>query len=105
VSADYDRTGERSTHIGRNGVWIPPYLRAFDAQIVFRAPKVTIQHFSSDDLEPYYGAINESHFGDAEGMYDVTNPSLVPNRMTVKPQGEDAITLVVELNNEDGPPL
>lgn len=40
---------------------------------------------------PYYGMIDESHFGDPDEMMDPKNPELAPNRVSIKPQGEDAV--------------
>ena len=93
-----DGTLPDETHLGELGLWIPPELRDFEAQVVFRTPRATIQHFESDGghLDPYYGLIDESHFGDPEDMMDPRNPYLAPNRVSIKPQGEDPITLEVD---------
>lgn len=87
-------TEDRELHIGRGGLWIPPELREFEQQIVFRTPRSTIQHFGSQPLEGYYGMIDESHFGD--DVDDGQNPSLAPDRVSIKPQGEDAREFRVE---------
>lgn len=81
-------------HIGGSGLWIPPELREFDSQIVFRTPRSTIQHFGSQPLEGYYGMIDESHFGD--DLENPTNPNLAPNQVSIKPQGEDVQVYDVE---------
>lgn len=46
-----------------DGLWIPPEVREFNRQIVFRTPRATIQHFGSEPLDPYYGMITEDSFG------------------------------------------
>jgi|GEM_PF-483321 len=84
---------DRELHVGSGGLWIPPELREFDSQIVFRTPRSTIQHFESNPLEGYYGMIDESDFGDVE---DPANPGLEPNQISIKPQGEDAMVFDVE---------
>lgn len=89
-------TETRELHIGENGLWIPPELRDFDRQVVFRTPRATVQHFGSDDLDPYYGMIDESHFGSGEELPDAKHPELAPNRVSVKFEGEDPITFPVE---------
>lgn len=80
-------------HLDDRGLWIPPHLREFTSQIVFRTPRATIQHFESGggELDPYYGMIDESHFGDPDEMMDPKNPELAPNRVSIKPQGEEAV--------------
>ena len=94
--------GLEETHISDEGLWIPPELREFTSQIVFRTPRGTIQHFQSggDDLGAYYGLIDESHFGEPETMRDAKNPDLAPDRVSIKPQGEEAVELVVDLDGE-----
>lgn len=92
-------TESRSTHLwGVDGLWIPPDLREFTAQVVFRTPRATIQHFQSGggELDAYYGMIDESHFGEPEELYDCPNPELAPNRVSIKPQGEDPVILEVD---------
>lgn len=88
----------RETHLGSDGLWIPVDLREFTAQVVFRTPRATIQHFQSGggELEGYYGLIDESHFGDPAEMRDPKNPDLAPDSVSIKPQGEDLVTFVVE---------
>jgi len=34
------------------GLWLPPELRDFEKQIVFRTPRATLQHFGSGPLDP-----------------------------------------------------
>ena len=79
-----------------HGLWIPPEIREFEKQIVFRTPRATIQHFGSGKLDPYYGMIDEDSFGDAEELSDPKNPELAPNQVSIKPQGEDATVYDVE---------
>jgi hypothetical protein len=89
----------RETHIDPDrGLWIPTDLREFDRQIVFRTPCATIQHFGSTSLDGYYGAIDASHFGDPDDIMDPRNPSLAPDRVSIKPAGEDPVELAVDLN-------
>ena len=73
------------------GLWIPPELREFTAQVVFRTPRSTIQHFESapGHLDAYYGMIDETHFGDIKEFRDPQNPELAPNRVSIKHQGEE----------------
>jgi hypothetical protein len=80
------------------GLWIPPELREFSGQIVFRTPQATIQHFQSGggELDTYYPMVDESHFGDPDEMRSPRNPSLAPNSVSIKPQGEDAEVFEVE---------
>jgi hypothetical protein len=85
------------THLDEDGLWIPPEFRDYTGQIVFRTPRATIQHFGSSSLDPYYGMIDKSHFGDPEQMRDPRNPELAPNSVKIKPQGEDAVVLDVEM--------
>lgn len=93
-------TGDpETTHLdGADGLWIPPELREFTAQIVIRTPTTTIQHFQSGggELEAYYGMVGASHFGDVDEMHEPRNPELAPNQVSIKPQGEEAVVLEVE---------
>lgn len=99
-------TDEQSVYLdGRDGLWIPPELREFHRQIVFRTPRATIVHFGSNDLEPYYGLIDETHFGPEEDLLDVRNPELVPDGLTIKREGEDPVRFTVDLSGGDYPPL
>jgi ribosomal protein S27AE len=93
---------DRSTHLGESGLWIPPELREFQGQIVFRTPRSTIQHFQSGggQMDGYYGLIDESHFGAPDEFRDPNNPDLAPDRVSIKPQGENAVVLDVDLNAE-----
>lgn len=96
-------------HIGSDGLWLPNHLRDFTAQIVFRTPRATIQHFASGggSLDGYYGIIDETHFGDPDDLSNVQNPELAPNRVSIKPQGEPVETYPVEVNPDvrcDGGP-
>ncbi|MCG1008076.1 hypothetical protein [Halorubrum lacusprofundi] len=83
------------------GLWLPPELRDFEKQIVFRTPRATLQHFGSGPLDPYYGMITEDSFGDPEEMRDPQNPELAPNRVSIKEQGTDAIVFEVECVVDD----
>lgn len=92
---------ERETHIDDElGLFVPKDLREFDAQIVFRTPRATIQHFGSDPLDGYYGMIRADQFGDPEEFEDPKNPDLAPDRVKIKPQGEDAVTLTVDTESK-----
>lgn len=94
------------THLDDDsGLWIPSPLRSFTAQVVFRTPRATIQHFQSDggDLGPYYGMIDETHFGDPEDLYHCRNPELSPDQVSIKPQGEPAVIMPVATDPD--PPL
>jgi hypothetical protein len=88
------------THVDRDGLWIPPALREFTSQVVIRTPRATMQHFGSGPLAPYYGMVDESHFGDPEEMFSAQNPDLAPDRVTIKRQGENAVTLDVEVETD-----
>jgi hypothetical protein len=86
-----------------HGLWIPPAVREFEKQIVFRTPRATLQHFGADDLDPYYAMIGRDSFGDPEEMYDPQNPELAPNQVSIKPQGEDPIVYeVAEVSERPG---
>lgn len=98
-----DGGSDATTHIDDgSGLWIPPELREFTGQVVFRTPRATIQHFERDggQLDPYYSMIDETHFGDPEAMLDPKNPELAPDRVRIKPQGEDPVTLRVDHDAE-----
>jgi hypothetical protein len=86
-------------HVTESGLWIPPTLRSFTSQVVFRTPKATIQHFESGggDLDAYYGLIDESDFGPVDELRDPKNPDLAPDRVSIKPQGEEPLTFTVDL--------
>jgi|AntDeeMetageno50_2_1112565.scaffolds.fasta_scaffold00768_2 hypothetical protein len=86
----------RELHIGENGLWVPPELREFEGQVVFRTPRSTLQHFGSTDLDPYYGMIDESDFGEEDELTDPQNPELVPDQVSIKHQGEPAETFPVD---------
>lgn len=91
---------QTETHLGEDGLWIPPELREFDSQVVIRTPRGTVQHFGDGPLDAYYGLVDESAFGEVDEFRDPKNPELAPNRVSIKPQGEDAVTLEVDLNPE-----
>lgn len=91
-----------NTHLDPEcGLWIPPQFREFESQIVIRTPRATIQHFGNPPLDPYYGMVDASHFGDTEEMRDPKNPDLAPDRIRIKPQGEDATELAVDRPSTD----
>lgn len=97
MSSEPRQLEEQTTHIDEDrGLWIPPALRSFDRQIVIRSPRGTIQHFGGDDLDAYHGMIDESCFGDPEEMRDPKNSRLAPDRVVIKPEGEEPVTLEVE---------
>jgi hypothetical protein len=101
-ATDAQDDGPRETHLDADGLWIPPDLREFDRQIVIRTPKGTIQHFGSGGtLDAYYGLISASDFGAPDTLRDARNPDLAPDRVTIKPEGEEPTELVVT-NLEDG---
>ncbi|WP_284010331.1 hypothetical protein [Haloarcula pelagica] len=88
--------GCRETHIGESGLFVPSDLREFEGQVVFRTPRSTIQHFGSTDLDAYYGMVEPGDFGDPDQFRDAQNPGLAPDRLTIKPRGEDPVEFVVE---------
>ncbi|MFA1612032.1 hypothetical protein [Halobellus rubicundus] len=90
-------------HVTESGLWIPPALRSFTSQVVFRTPRSTIQHFESGSggLDAYYGLIDESDFGPADEFRDPKNPELAPDRVSIKPQGEESLTFSVDLEGDD----
>jgi hypothetical protein len=88
--------GEPTTHVGEEGLWMPPSLREFEAQLVIRTPAVTVQYFSSDgETAAYYPLVRPHHFGPAEAFEHLQNPDLAPDRVRIKPQGEPAVELTV----------
>ena len=92
-----DNESSATPHIDEDeGLWVPPRFREFDRGIVFRTPRGTIQHFGSNPLDPYYGMITADDFGDADELYDCRNPQLAPNKVSIKPYGEDAQVFDVE---------
>ena len=87
---------EPTPHVDEtHGLWIPPRFREFDRQIVIRTPRATIQHFGSNATDPYYGLVDASHFGAVEEIPNPRNPDLAPNSVSLKPQGEEAVTFEV----------
>lgn len=90
--------GQPTPHLDADdGLWIPPRFRQFTGQIVFRTPRATIQHFG-DDLGPYYGLIDESHFGPQDDIVDPKNPDLAPDQVRIAPQGEPGETFTLDLD-------
>lgn len=87
------------THIDEDrGLWIPPELREFDRQIIIRTPSGTVQHFGESPLGPYYGLVTDRDFGEVDELYDPKNPDLAPDHVRIKPEGEDAVELSVDLS-------
>lgn len=88
-----------SVPMTEDGVYIPERLRETDGQVVIRTPRTTIQHFSLPQLGPTYAMVRQDHFGPVEsfdrGEDSLRNPHLVPNRMSVKHEGEDPVILEV----------
>jgi hypothetical protein len=85
-----------TTHVSDEGLWIPPGLREFEAQLVIRTPAVTVQYFSSDgETGAYYPLVRPRHFGPADSFEHLQNPELAPDRVRIKPQGEPAVELTV----------
>ena len=92
-----DRAKSDSLHVDADhGLWLPPEIREFEQQVVFRTPRATVQHFGPAPLDPYYGLIDEDSFGDPEDFRDPKNPELAPNRVSIKKQGEEPIVFEVE---------
>jgi len=95
--------GRETTHIDEDdGLWIPPRLREFEGQVVFRTPRTTIQHFESGggQLDAYYPMVDERDFGDTDEMTNPKNPGLAPRTVSIKPQGEDPVELTVSFPQE-----
>lgn len=89
------------THVDpERGLFIPPALREFDRQIVLRTPRGTIQHFQSGGgrLDGYYGLIGAKDFGAPEDLRNPKNPRLAPDRVSIKPEGEPAVEMTVDLD-------
>jgi len=84
-------------HEGR-GLWIPPQFREFGQGIVFRTPKGTVQHFGDGPLDPYYGMITESDFGEPDEFRDCKNPNLAPNKVSIKLYGEEPEVFELEVD-------
>lgn len=80
------------------GLWIPEHLREFTAQIVFRTPKTTIQHFESDggNLGTHYRVITPDQF---DTDPDCRNENLYPDKVSIMPQGEDEEIFTVEIHD------
>lgn len=97
-SDDSAKESVQETYIDRDGLRIPPELREFDRQIVIRTPQKTIQHFGSTPLGPFYGMVQERDFGEVDDLRDPRNEHLAPNRVSIKPQGEEPTVLEVDLN-------
>jgi hypothetical protein len=92
--------GHRETHVDEDGLRIPRHLREFDQQIIIRTPAGTIQHFGSDPLDAYYGMVTPDDFGPVEEIRDPRNADLAPNKVSIKPQGEDAEVFEVEVKQD-----
>lgn len=89
----------QKTHLDPDrGLWIPPDLREFGQGIVIRTPRGTMQHYGDGPLGPYYGMVDERSFGDESEFRDARNPDLAPDRVRIKPYGEDAVELEVDLD-------
>lgn len=88
---------EQTTHLDPDsGLWIPPELRDYGQQVVIRTPRATHQIFGSDCLDPYHGLVHEGDFGSADEHNDPKNGNLAPDKVTIKPAGEEAVELRVE---------
>lgn len=81
--------------VTQDGLRLPKYLREFEGQVVFRTPRGTVQHFGSTPLDGYYGMVRPRDFGTAEEFRDAQNPSLAPDRVSIKKQGEDTLTFQI----------
>ena len=88
------------THLDDDGLWIPPAFRG-DRQLIIRTPRATIQHWGSLD-RAYYGMVDESHFGDVDGMRDPRNPDLAPDSVGLTLVDEPAAELAVDTSALDG---
>jgi hypothetical protein len=94
---DWDADTTPKTHVDEDGLRIPRHLRGFDQQIVIRTPASTLQHFGSDPLDAYYSMVTPDDFGPVEEFRNPQNPDLAPNKVSIKPQGEDAEVFEVEV--------
>lgn len=92
---------ERTTYIDEDGLRIPPELRDFDSQFVIRTPRSTIQHFGTKPMEPFYPLVSAKDFGSADEFDDPKNPELAPDKVSFKPQGEDAVTYTVDTDTDN----
>lgn len=91
--------------VSSEGLWIPPELRDFEAQIVIRTPRATVQHFGGEgsSIGPFYGMVDATHFGldpDDPATKNAKNPELAPDRVSIKPQGEEAQEFGVKVIGE-----
>lgn len=90
----------QETHLDpERGLWIPPEFREFGQGIVIRTPRGTMQHFGDGPMSPYYGMVDERSFGAVSEFCDPRNPDLAPDKVRVKPYGEEAVELTVALPN------
>lgn len=85
-----DNTTIRQTYVDDDGLWIPPALREFTTQVVFRTPRATIQYYEpgTGELDRWCSLIDESHFGDVADLNEPLNPGLAPNVVRIERQGE-----------------
>jgi len=88
------------THLDDDGLWIPPAFRG-EAQLIIRTPRATIQHWGGFD-RAYYGMVDESHFGDLDGMLDPRNPDLAPDSVRLTLVDGPAAELAVDTSELDG---
>jgi hypothetical protein len=88
------------THLDDDGLWMPPAFRG-DRQLIIRTPRATIQHWGGLD-RAYYGMVDESHFGDVDGMVDPRNPDLAPDSVGLTLVDGPAAELAVDRHSEDG---
>ncbi|SEO73084.1 hypothetical protein SAMN05216388_1017132 [Halorientalis persicus] len=94
---------KHTTHLDPDrGLWIPPGLREYGQQVVIRTPRATHQIFGSDCLDSYHGLVHETDFGSADEHNDPKNARLAPDKVTIKPAGEEAVELQVENVNAAG---
>ena len=81
-----------------DGLWIPPRFREFGQGVVFRTPSGTVQHFGDGPLDPYYGLVTERDFAQPDEFRQCQNPTLAPNKVSIKPYGEEPEVFELEVD-------
>ena len=80
-----------------DGLELPEGYTGHEGHLVVRTPTSTVQIMQSGGgaLGQYLGSINQRHFD--EDAYDLRNPELLPDKVSLKKYGEDAEVFAVDV--------